>query len=53
VADEAWTRLASGRPLAAVNSVIYWISNPIWADAATEPVTGAPAPAGGPGPAAP
>ena len=25
-----WTRLAFGRPLAAVNSVIYWISNPIW-----------------------
>src|SRR3984885_8471160 len=25
-----WTRLAFGRPLAAVNSVIYCISNPIW-----------------------
>jgi glutamate:GABA antiporter len=25
-----WTRLAFGRPLAAVNSVVYWISNPIW-----------------------
>lgn len=25
-----WTRLAFGRPPAAVNSVIYWISNPIW-----------------------
>lgn len=25
-----WTRLAFGRPLAAVNSVIYWVSNPIW-----------------------
>jgi amino acid transporter len=25
-----WSRLAFGRPLAAVNSVIYWISNPIW-----------------------
>jgi amino acid transporter len=25
-----WTRLAFGRPLAAVNAVIYWISNPIW-----------------------
>lgn len=25
-----WTRLAFGRPLAAVNSVIYWISNPLW-----------------------
>jgi len=25
-----WTRLAFGRPLAAINSVIYWISNPIW-----------------------
>jgi glutamate:GABA antiporter len=25
-----WTRLAFGRPLAAVNSVIYWTSNPIW-----------------------
>jgi hypothetical protein len=25
-----WTQLAFGRPLAAVNSVIYWISNPIW-----------------------
>src|SRR5262245_66504926 len=23
-----WSRLAFGRPLAAVNSVIYWISNP-------------------------
>ena len=25
-----WTRLAFGRTLAAVNAVIYWISNPIW-----------------------
>src|SRR3984893_14733573 len=25
-----WTRLAFGRPLAAINAVIYWISNPIW-----------------------
>jgi amino acid transporter len=25
-----WSRLAFGRPVAAVNSVIYWISNPIW-----------------------
>jgi len=25
-----WSRLAFGRPLAAINSVIYWISNPIW-----------------------
>jgi glutamate:GABA antiporter len=25
-----WTRLAFGRGVAAVNSVIYWISNPIW-----------------------
>src|SRR5579863_7622511 len=25
-----WTRLAFGRPLAAVNAVIYWVSNPIW-----------------------
>jgi glutamate:GABA antiporter len=25
-----WTRLAFGRPLAAINSVIYWVSNPIW-----------------------
>ena len=25
-----WTRLAFGRPVAAINSVIYWISNPIW-----------------------
>lgn len=25
-----WTRLAFGRRLAAVNSVIYWVSNPIW-----------------------
>src|SRR2546423_4777245 len=24
-----WSRLAFGRPLAAINSVIYWISNPI------------------------
>ena len=25
-----WTRLAFGRGIAAVNSLIYWISNPIW-----------------------
>jgi glutamate:GABA antiporter len=25
-----WSRLAFGRPVAAINSVIYWISNPIW-----------------------
>jgi len=25
-----WTRLAFGRRVAAVNSLIYWISNPIW-----------------------
>jgi glutamate:GABA antiporter len=25
-----WTRLAFGRRVAAVNSVIYWVSNPIW-----------------------
>jgi amino acid transporter len=25
-----WTRLAFGRGIAAVNAVIYWISNPIW-----------------------
>jgi glutamate:GABA antiporter len=25
-----WTRLAFGRGVASVNSVIYWISNPIW-----------------------
>lgn len=25
-----WTRLAFGRGVAAVNSVIYWVSNPIW-----------------------
>jgi len=25
-----WTRLAFGRPLAAINAVIYWVSNPIW-----------------------
>jgi amino acid transporter len=25
-----WTRLAFGRRVAAVNAVIYWISNPIW-----------------------
>ena len=25
-----WTRLAFGRKVAAVNAVIYWISNPIW-----------------------
>jgi len=25
-----WTRLAFGRGVAAVNAVIYWISNPIW-----------------------
>ena len=25
-----WTRLAFRCPLAAINSVIYWISNPIW-----------------------
>lgn len=25
-----WTRLAFGRGVAAINSVIYWISNPIW-----------------------
>jgi len=25
-----WSRLAFGRPVSAVNSVIYWISNPIW-----------------------
>ncbi len=25
-----WTRLAFGRGVAAVNSLVYWISNPIW-----------------------
>ena len=25
-----WTRLAFGRLAAAINSVIYWVSNPIW-----------------------
>src|SRR5947207_9014435 len=25
-----WTRLAFGRGVAAVNALIYWISNPIW-----------------------
>ncbi len=25
-----WTRLAFGRFVAAVNAVLYWISNPIW-----------------------
>jgi amino acid transporter len=25
-----WTRLAFGRKVAAVNAVIYWVSNPIW-----------------------
>ena len=25
-----WTRLAFGRKVAAVNALIYWISNPIW-----------------------
>ncbi len=25
-----WSRLAFGRRIAAVNAVIYWISNPIW-----------------------
>ncbi len=25
-----WTRLAFGRFVAAVNSVIYWLANPIW-----------------------
>lgn len=25
-----WTRLAFGRGVAAVNAIIYWISNPIW-----------------------
>ena len=25
-----WTRLAFGRFLAAVNAVVYWISNPVW-----------------------
>jgi len=25
-----WTRLAFGRKVAAVNSLIYWVSNPIW-----------------------
>ena len=25
-----WTRLAFGRPLAAINAVVYWVSNPIW-----------------------
>jgi glutamate:GABA antiporter len=25
-----WTRLAFGRGVAAVNSLIYWVSNPIW-----------------------
>jgi amino acid transporter len=30
-----WSRLAFGRPLAAINSVIYWISNPIWIGVAT------------------
>jgi glutamate:GABA antiporter len=25
-----WTRLAFGRGVAAVNAVIYWVSNPIW-----------------------
>jgi glutamate:GABA antiporter len=25
-----WTKLALGRPIASVNAVMYWISNPIW-----------------------
>ena len=25
-----WTRLAFGRPVAAFNALIYWVSNPIW-----------------------
>jgi len=25
-----WTKLALGRPVASVNAVMYWISNPIW-----------------------
>jgi len=25
-----WTKLAMGRPIASVNAVMYWISNPIW-----------------------
>jgi glutamate:GABA antiporter len=25
-----WTKLALGRPVAAVNAVMYWIANPIW-----------------------
>ena len=25
-----WTRLAFGRGVAAVNSLVYWVSNPIW-----------------------
>ena len=25
-----WTRLAFGRKVAAVNALIYWVSNPIW-----------------------
>ena len=27
---DVWSRLAFGRKIAAVNAVIYWISNPIW-----------------------
>jgi amino acid transporter len=25
-----WTKLSLGRPIASVNAVMYWISNPIW-----------------------
>jgi glutamate:GABA antiporter len=25
-----WTRLAFGRPVAAINALLYWVSNPIW-----------------------
>ncbi len=25
-----WTKLALGRPIASINAVMYWISNPIW-----------------------
>ena len=25
-----WTKLALGRPVAGVNAVLYWLSNPIW-----------------------
>ena len=32
-----WSRLAFGRRVAAVNSVIYWISNPIWVGGSTAP----------------